>query len=88
MLTGLQEEFLEFALEVGRKDVLANGRTDLIERPKAATVEFFGRRTHRTVVDSTVDIDELPFSTSLEDILPYPFRHEVSDTKFLAYFSY
>ena len=85
---GLQKEFLELTLEIWRENVLANGRADLIKRPEATTIEFFGRRMHRPVVEGTVDIDELPFSKTYKDILPYPFRHEVSDTKFLAYFSY
>ena len=84
----LQEEFGEFALEVGGEEVLAEGLADFVEGPEAASVEFFCRGFDGAIVDGTMHINQFALSTALEDVLPYPFWGEVGDAKFLTYLSY
>ena len=85
LVLGSQEETLELALEVGSKDVLTDGRTYLVKRPETSAVKLFSRRTHRTIVGGTVDIDELPLTAAVEDVLPYPYGLEIADTQLFAH---
>ena len=80
-----QEEPLELGFEVGGKDGLADGGADLIEGPETAPVEFIGRGGDRAVVDGAVDIDQLPLSTTVEDILSHPLRLEIGDAELFAH---
>jgi hypothetical protein len=79
----------------GENKPITAGHYDQSLAVKCINGTFVGRKTDNitvfrgipyvAIVDSTVYIDQFPFPTAFKHILPYPFRHEIRDAKFLAY---
>lgn len=82
-----KKEALEFALEVGGKDALTKGRTNLLKGPETTSVKLILRGLNGTFIGRTVDIDEFTFPLTLENVLAHEDRSKIGDAQFLANFT-